>query len=325
MKKLIYGLIFLSVLSLVSCDDNCLTQQETKEKRTCVSFIMRLDDVASKTIMPKSTLLTAESFSVEGFGPSGTYFGPVCSNETSIYVNNLLIGDWSITAKAYNSNGNELYRGTVYCTLNYGENNVGINLNSLVGTGWVQIAIKWRAAISNDKNLKITASFESTNGTKYEEILQSETGVCAAIIKKSLPAGSYTMTLKISDSNGTIAGCAEAVRIVSNETSIGILNFEDVKSTLSIVVKSSIASPITVYATCTPQSGKYVLSAVCNNLPEILVSSSLKYKWFCDGDAVGFSKDCTILQSNALHRYDVVVYSNIAGSTGSATVTINCD
>lgn len=325
MKKFIHILIFLIVLLLVSCDESTTLEQIAEEKLACVSFIMQFEDMTSKTIMPKNTLLTATSFSVEGSGPNGTSFGPVCSKETSIAVNNLLEGNWFIIAKAYNSNGNELARGNVSCTLKQGENNVNINLTSLEGTGDVQIAIKWKSTISNDKNLKIIALFENIDGTKYEEILQVNTAELSKIIKKSLPCGSYTLTLKISDSSGFITGCAEAVRIVSNETAIGTLNFENVKSTLNVVIKNSIVSPIAVYATCTPENDKYVLSAVCNNLPEAVNSSSLKYRWFCDGEAVGFSKNFTIAQSNALHRYDVVVSSSSLSTMGSATVIINCD
>jgi len=323
MKKIIHVLIILVILVLSSCDEPL--QQKTEENLTCASFIMQFDDKSSKTISPKSTLLSVTSFSIEGSGPNETSFGPVFSNKASISVDNILIGDWSIIAKAYNSNGNELSRGSVSCSLGLGENNININLNSLVGTGWVQIAIKWKPTISSDKNLKIVALFEDINGTKHEEILQVGTSESSTIMKKNLPCGSYTMTLKISDSNGVIVGCAEAVRIVSNETAIGVLNFEDVKSSLNVVIKNSVSSPIIVYATCTPKSGAYVLSAVCNSLPDGVMASSLKYRWYCDGEAVGISKDYTVAHANALHRYDVVVYSNVGGTTGSATVTINCD
>jgi len=329
MSYFVFALVMLVLAVFTSCDDASSSSSEDSsgmyaQKNASVSFIVQYDDT-SKTISPKPALMSVSRFSVQGTGPSGTTFGPVFSTGSSIEVKDLLPGEWSILAKAYNSNGNELARGEVKCTLQSGLNRANVSLDTISGEGSVQITLNWKNSFSVDSKFTVKAMFESTSGSKYLETVTAITEDCKVALKKNLPAGSYIMTVKVSDSTGIISGFAEAIRIVANETSIGVVTLEGMPAELEVVISNSIGTPLPVYVQCSPQgNGNYVLRACCDTLPAGVFSSSLLYRWFCNGSAVGFEKELRTSSSNASSggRYDVIVSCAVLGTTGSASVTI---
>ena len=327
MKKFFCSVFVIVVTSLVvftSCDDATTssgfdTQSETLAS---VSFVVSCDDF-SKTIAPKPALMAVSRYSVQGTSSSGSSFGPVFSTDSNIAVDGILPGTWNILAKAYNSNGNELARGEVKIVLQNGSNRASVPLDTILGVGTAQLALSWQDAISADSKLKINAVFESSAGDKYQDTLEVSTKDCKATLKRNLSAGSYVLTVKVSDSSGIIYGFAEAVRIVSGETSIGVVTLDGVSAQLDVSLINLVGTPLPVYVQCTPMGSNYLLRACCDTLPANVASSSLSYLWFCNGSAVGFSKDLTATSSTSSGcRYDVIVSSSVLGTTGSASITM---
>lgn len=297
-----------------------------------VSFQLSIEDSISevcfesapgKTIAPKPNLMNIASYSVEGTGPGSATFGPVHSKQSSVSVEGLVSGQWSIVARAYNKNGNELAVGTASCTLEAGSNSVNVVLDALAGEGSVQLSFKWKPSLSNCSTIRFAIVLEDSQGVRRQEFLNAKTADCSLSFSKKLAAGSYTLTVRVSDDAGLSRGCAEALRVVANETSIGVVNLEDCPASLEISIGGSIGVPIPVYATCTPTGTGFLLSASCNSLPAGLAESDLKYRWFRDGEAIGFSRDLKVSSSGSMNRYDVIVSCSISGTSGSATVTVN--
>lgn len=276
----------------------------------------------SKTIAPKPNLMTVASYSVQGTGPNESSFGPLHSKQSSMSVDGLCPGQWTIVARAYNQNGNELLSGTTSCTLEGGPNTVSMVLGRMTGEGSVQVSFKWSSALSSSSSIRIVATFEDDKGSRFQESIDARVSSGGAELRRRLPAGSYVMTVRVTDALGLNRGCAEAIRIVSGETSIGVVNLAGSASSLEISMDGHVRLPIIVYATCKPVGGGFILSASYDSLPSGVSESSLKYKWFCDGEAVGFSKSITVSSSNISHRYDVVVSCGMDGTTGSASVTV---
>ncbi len=334
--------LFFMFISLVGCDDSsseCSSGSSGSgggagwaEGGASVSFQLSFEDslleVCSesepgKTIAPKPNLMSVSSYSVEGEGPGGASFGPVHSKQNSVSVEGIVSGQWSIVARAYNKNGNELAVGTASCTLETGSNRVNVVLDALAGEGSVQLSFKWKPSLSNCSIIRFAIVLEDSQGVRYQEYLNAKTTACSLSFSKKLSAGSYTLTVRVSDDAGLSRGCAEALRVVANETSIGVVDLDDCPSSLEVSIGGSIGVPIPVYATCTPTGTGFLLSASCNPLPTGLTESDLKYRWFRDGEAVGFSRDLKVSSSGSMHRYDVIVSCCIDGTSGSATVTVN--
>lgn len=326
----------LLMFAIVSCEDGGSSNRGGGEDGSClssVSFQLSYDDsilgfddsgsAGARTIAPKPNLMSVSSYSVQGVGPNGASFGPVYSKQSSLSANGLVPGYWTIVATAYNPNGNELLEGSVSCVLSGGSNRVEVPLDSLPGEGVVQVSFKWDASLSSAKSLRITASFEDSQGRLFLETLDVSMSSRSALLQRSLPAGSYVLTVRIDDSQGLSRGCAEAIRIVCGETSIGVVNVGDASSGLEIVLNGHVGTPIPVYAKCKPTGTGFLLSANCDSLPYGVSASSLKFRWYRDGEAVGFAQTLDIPSSGAGHRYDVVVSCNVAGTTGSATVNVN--
>ena len=345
---LVMALVFASLMScLVSCDDGSSGSSRGSSAGSgngsgtgtglvsggvSVSFQLSLEDSISevcfesesvKTIAPKPNLMNVASYSVEGTGPGSATFGPVHSKQSSVSVEGLASGQWSIVAKAYNQNGNELALGKAPCTLESGPNRVDVVLDTLTGEGSIQLVFKWEPSLSSCKDIRFAIVLEDSQGVRRQEFLNAKTSDCSLSFSKNLAAGSYTLTVRVSDDAGLSRGCAEALRVVANETSIGVVNIEDCPASLEISIGGSIGVPIPVYATCTPTGTGFLLSANCNPLPTGLAESDLKYRWFRDGEAVGFSRDLKVSSSGSMSRYDVIVSCSIAGTSGSATVTVN--
>lgn len=343
-------LVFMSI-ALVSCDDGSSGSSKGSNNGTSggggsvaggtsVSFQLSLDDSitkacsedasglevganSGKTIAPKPNLMNVSSYSVEGIGPGNSAFGPVHSKQSSVSVEGLVSGQWSIVAKAYNQNGNELAVGKASCCLESGSNRVDVILDTLTGEGSIQLTFKWKASISSCRDIRFAIVLEDSQGVRRQEFLDAKTSDCSLSFSKKLAAGSYTLTVRVSDDAGLSRGCAEAIRVVANETSIGVVNIEDCPASLEISIGGSIGIPIPVYATCTPTGTGFLLSARCDTLPAGLAESDLKYRWFRDGEAVGFSRDLKVSSSGSSSRYDVIVSCSIAGTSGSATVAVN--
>lgn len=339
------SVLVLVAISFVGCDDTssgCSSGSSDPsgsgggvvwaEGGASVSFQLSFEDslleVCSesepgKTIAPKPNLMSVSSYSVEGEGPGGASFGPVHSKQSSVSVEGIVSGQWSIVARAYNKNGNELAVGTASCTLETGSNRVNVVLDALAGEGSVQLSFKWKPSLSNCSIIRFAIVLEDSQGVRYQEYLNAKTTACSLSFSKKLSAGSYTLTVRVSDDAGLSRGCAEALRVVANETSIGVVDLDDCPSSLEVSIGGSIGVPIPVYATCTPTGTGFLLSASCSSLPAGLAESDLKYRWFRDGEAVGFSRDLKVSPSDSIHRYDVIVSCSIAGTSGSATVTVN--
>ena len=322
MKKVLIALLALVLtLTLVSCEHELSTPK--------ASLIVKLEEQSGKTIMPKQNLLQITRYSVEGSGPEGASFSPVYGDTAQISVLELAPGRWTLTARGYNSQGQELARGTANCTLASGENSVTVALDTIPGTGSVQLAFTWETSISTAATIKITTSFESEAGVKVTNVKTANTADKKTTITQSLAAGSYVVRVQVSDSTGQISfGAAEALRIVDNTQSVGVVKLASAGSSLTLAIENQVANPLQIYLDYTPKApvvgSKVTVSVKWNELPSYVTSSDLNYQWYKDGVLMQVgSATYTFTAVKGLHRYDVIVTSSRKGSTSSASMTLN--
>ena len=118
MKKVLFAMLALvMVLLFVSCE-----HELTPHKANLIV-----------TLVPKQNSQKITRYCVEGSGPEGASFSPVYGGTAQISVSELTPGSWTLTARGYNSQGQELARGIASSTLVSGENNVVVTLDAETG------------------------------------------------------------------------------------------------------------------------------------------------------------------------------------------------
>jgi hypothetical protein len=323
MKQKVY-LVFLTLvlfLTLVAC------QPEARPQKA--SLTISLESATAKTIMPKQNLLSVTRYSVEGIGPNGASFSPVYSEGSEVSVSELTPGQWTITARSYNAEGVQLAMGTITCTLSRGGNSVTVVLDTIPGTGTAQIAFTWDQTLSSCSEIKITAMFETDSGVQAEKEIKANTANKKATLTQELPAGSYVVRVQVTDSSGNVGiGAAEALRIVDNTQSIGVIPLASVGSGLNVAIENKVAIPMQIYIDYTPKvpivGESLTLTVKWDSLPDFVSASDLKFQWYRDGVLMKVgSASYSLKAEQGIHRYDAVVTNARKGSTSSATVTFS--
>lgn len=321
-KKVFFALLALVLcLMLASCEP-----EQTSQK---ANLVVQLKDEVSKTIMPKQNQLSVTRYSIEGSGPGGISFAPVYGDTAQLSVSELAPGSWTLTARAYNAEGKNLAQGSTNCTLARGPNNVSVVLNSIPGAGSVQIAFSWEDTISSSSTIKITTTFELEGGGKTVNEKTVSTSDKKTTITQTLTAGSYVMRVEVSDSSGKIGiGAAEALRVVDNTQSIGVVKLASTGAGMVVSLENQVSNPMQIYLDYSPKApvaGESIkLIAKYDELPSYVTSSDLRFQWYKNGvlQSVG-SSSLTLKAEAGVHRYDVIVSNSRKGSTSSATLTLS--
>ncbi len=119
MKKVLFAMLALVIILLfVSCE-----HELTSHKARLIV-----------TLVPNQNSQKITRYCVEGTGPDGASFSPVYGGTGQISVSELTPGSWTLTARGYNSQGQELARARASCTLESGENSVVVTLDAISET-----------------------------------------------------------------------------------------------------------------------------------------------------------------------------------------------
>lgn len=326
-RKLYLLLIAVSVIVVaMSCRDS------GEGGRTCLELHIEQDN--SRTIMPSQTLMETKKYSVSGTGPSGSSFGPILSTDSELSVNDLIPGLWTITAKALNAENNELATGSGQCTINAGNNSATIVLDTITGSGTLELDFRWNEEICNEQQMRISIELEDSDGNVISRNKDVYTSECQTSMILSLDAGCHVLSVQVRDSKGSIGvGATDAVRIVSNTRSVGIVELQGSKPVIhsgtSISFENAVGKPMNFYIDYYPKSPskgqKVTLKACYFSLPDDIDPEDLAFQWYKDGvlqnSADGFSY--LITAENGVHRYDVIVRSRKAGTMCGASLTLS--
>ena len=124
------AVLILVVLTavLASCSENPGT--------TTMKLILSTDaGSSSRTLVPAdSSLMDVTKYTITGTGPNGKTFTK-STDSSSVSIEGLVIGSWTVQAKGLNREGTELVSGSATFTLTSSATPQTVVLNSLVGTG----------------------------------------------------------------------------------------------------------------------------------------------------------------------------------------------
>lgn len=323
------SLALLAVLTLVLAF-SCKNSVEAGRTR----LELHIEQEISRTIMPSQTLMETKKYSVSGTGPSGASFGPILTTDSELSVSDLVPGVWTITAKALNAENNELAAGSGECTISAGTNKATIVLDSITGSGTLELNFTWDEDICDEQKMRISIDLEDSDGniiTRNKDVFTSE---CQASIILTLDAGCHVLSVQVKDSKGNLGiGATDAVRIVSNTRSTGLVELQASKPVIhsgtSIYFENAVGKPMNFYIDYYPKSpskGQRVTLKACYfSLPDDIDPEDLNFQWYKDGvlqeAADGFNY--AITAENGVHRYDVIVRSRKEGTMCGASLTLS--
>ena len=324
------AIIIVSAVLIVLLAMSCRNSVEESRTRLCI----HIEQESSKTIMPSETLMETRKYSVSGTGPDGASFGPLLSTDSELSVTDLVPGIWTITAKALNAENNELASGSGRYNISAGANEATIVLDTIAGNGTLELGFRWNDDISDDNQIRISITIEASDGTVVSRNRDVFTSDGQASVVLALKAGCHVLSVQVSDSHGKLGvGATDAVRIVSNTRSTGVVELQASKPVIhsgtAIAIENAIGNPMNFYIDYYPKSPskgqKVTLKACSSSLPEDIDAEDLSFQWYKDGvilrNADGFNYAVTAEQG--VHRYDVIVNSRKEGTMCGASLTLS--
>ena len=339
MKHLTHSLTIVILITLISLAFLGCEQESLSNQRGSVTIHLALGErLLSRTIMPAGDApLTISYYTITGTGPSEQTLSVTTSNAaSSVTLDNLLVGNWSFIATAYNDTNKALATGTIEEYIIKNDNTIDFPLTQVVGNGNIDLSFTWNThqvhegstfnfALYNETNTEITAPDYT-----IEETTNMMSGTSKVEIE-ALPAGFYRVEASLVSNGVQIAGFSESIRLIDGTTSSATVAFiigkviNDIEISIIDNTDSPILGSIIVNPTA-PTVNQTVTLTYNATLPNTIEETDLTYSWFIDGVKVE-SQTTKVLTINALAgttRYDVVV-GKVDGlySLGSESTSIS--
>lgn len=319
MKKhfMYFTIIILSSIFLLSCDDKPYSS-------TLTLNVNQKNIKRDKSILPEDIPLEVTQFTITGQGPNKNDTFKINTTEKKTIIKGINVGEWDLFAVGKNKNGLLLVSGESTITISSEPTNAIIELNQLVGSGSISIEYNWNPSLVN--NPKLELELRNQDNEKLIAIPTSiDYNLGTATYESVAKSGSYTLNSKLYDGDVLLAGCVEAIRIVMNKTSSGIITFNINEenyienSDEPIILNNQAGIPITCsiknIEDVIPYNQKIYPKLVENN---DLPLNELSINWYLDGTLIGSGTDCSVSPDLGFHRIDVVLDNGNIGSMSSA-------
>ncbi len=273
-------------------------------------------------LLAPDTDMKPASYNILGTGPNGSSLSITTSDNSAVF-DNLILGTWNIDVIAKNADGTIIAEGQGSTIIYVGKtSNVTITVMPIKGKGTINLTVNWKA--SDTKQPAIIAQLISSSGTPIDLTFQISNGNTGTYVNNSIPTGYYTLVLKLMDNGYITMGAVEVVRIINEETTLGVYNFTEINTqTGKIIVNifQQMNNPFTVTMAGLGNSlftnKKTALSAsVPDEVGEVV------YVWYINGESKGTGSTYILNGLNeGIYRVDVTAFSADGSRAGSATNT----
>jgi hypothetical protein len=329
-KKHISSLsIFLIFISLILFSCELSTQNDVG------NLTITLNSETSKSFEPEISMEVA-SYSISGTGPNGREFGPITSEEDEITVTDLYKGDWTITAEAFNEDGDSLGQGSSEVTIIGSKtNNTNITVKEHEGTGSIEFEINLpEVAIDNLQIVATIESFFIEDSEDPEELsftIDEETNT-STLTQDDVPNGYYTLSFDLYDGaiddDDNIYGKVDIIRVVKDQTTnVNLtLSASDVNITGDLEVSINNNIIISPVATISPTDVSIYEGETQEFCVTVEQEDDYQYEWYVDGELKSSESDCYTIDDNLSlgnHNIDVLIFSDDIVTTASTSFTIN--
>jgi len=289
------------------------------------SLSVTINDGVSRSILPEISMNPA-SYELEGTGPNDASFTETVGSGSSATITDLAFGQWSVTATAFNSDGTAIGAGNGTVTV---LSNSTVSLNITVvpfeGEGSLELDVIWPGAQIQTAQIESTLTPSSGESRDLAFTVNGEAGN-ASFSADDVASGYHTLILKLLDNGHLAIGAVEVVRIVADQSTSGILEFENVNQAtgnIEVGITPEMNDPLDVSISgaelTKPENQSLDLSASVSNY-----EGNVTYVWYVNATAVATGAAFTLDNSWAqgYYRVDVTAFSADGKRAGSATATI---
>ncbi len=309
MKKIAILLGFIILLFA------CSKPSEIEQSKMS-SIVLNLSN-STKTLTPDIDMDINE-YQISGIGPDNSSFS-ISTEQQTIQIPNLKFGEWIINVIAKNINGISLGNGSAVVTIKTGESsNVNIVIKPFEGNGSLDLKVLWN--MSDIGTPSIEAKLVSINNVNTNLEFQITNG-SGTYLNNFIPAGYYTLNLKLMDNGIVVSGAVEIVRILNDQNTKGVFEFFEVNNpggNININIQHEMNNPIELSLSGHQneiQAGDQmsITPTVPNN------TEAVTYVWYLNGEFYSTENKLLIKQlDGGNYRLDAIVFTvdgKRAGST----------
>ncbi len=283
-------------------------------------------DENSRTLSPKTTDFEVAKYHIECLSKSGGDPIEIDTVRTSVVIQGLPVGTYTISATGSNQAGIEIVRGSTEFNLTSTNTTAQVVLKELIGNGGLDITFTW------DENLitkpRVDVRLEPVDNQNTQTVTETLeiSGASASFTQSGLPSGSYRLSASLYSGTTRIAGCVEAVRIGSDSTVEATISFnldELPSSAGQLTLQNQAGVPVvcTINGISDGATVQAQSELTASLTTEGLEDSMLTVDWFLDGTEIGSGKSVSFSPDPGEHRLDVVASTAKLGSLGSAAIT----
>ena len=319
-KIISFLVIVLAVLFVFTA---CSPQEERETAN--VNFSLIPD--RARTIKPDDTdiVVTEYVFTLTG---TKTYSKSFEYDKGGVYtLIGIQPGNYTVKVQGKNAKGQVIAENSSTHFFVRGDNSLKISLNTLYGTGTVDLSVIWN---KNSYNKVPTLSLSVIN-EKGESVTIPESAINLSgeangnvQIKHSLPSGSYIFIFTLKDGEQILIGYTEVVRVSNGVTTGGTIDFTkggDVNNKVGIL--DNTTKPIEATLTLTKTANNQVKCDLnFTYLPEGISESDVTITWYNEDfecDAGNNKKSYTFLSLPGTSRITAVFKSTKTGSMGAVS------
>lgn len=319
-------LLCLTFSALVSCSQEAGTG-------TMRILLHSNDGKTPKTIAPDESVNRITRYTVRGSGPGGKSF-TMDSTSSSVILEGMPLGNWSLSATAYSSKGRELARGSTNASLTSDQEPVTVILDPVAGKGSMQIRFEWDSGLTG-VSLKAsllaaagasggsdsgTGSGTGSNTLVRQQTFSPQSGVsyCSWTVSE-LDEGSYILSAELMCNSVRTGGAAEAVVIVSGEKTSGTVSLAS-----DGTGNSGTSAKLSGLADLMASGESHTVTVV----PEGYYAASSAYTvtWYLDGVQISLpaalkaeGNSITIVPETGSHTLSAVITDPATGGVTSAS------
>ncbi len=322
-NKNILGLILiLSILFIIlfsGCDLSYLGFRDNTKGALSININPNRFS-SSRNISPETSMIPVK-YIIMGTGPGNSKFEKELTG-TSCSIYDLSIGNWRLSIIAYNENGDQIGWGESLVSVSPAiTSETSVLVEPYSGNGSVYFIATWNS--SEVSNPSISATLTDSSGT--ETVLQFETGTgTASYSQNNIPAGYYTLNIKLLDGETVVSGLVESVRVLNGFQTTGNFNFTNLNSPTGDI---SISVIVNLYDPFEPIiNGAVEILAYGSNMTVSASvpdseSENMIYRWYVNGELTGTGESISF--GNTLkwgyYRLDLVVTNENGTRSGSVS------
>lgn len=290
---------------------------------------LRINIATTRTIAPEDYDLTVSKYYLKGEGPGEDDVFERTTENSSVLIDELATGSWTIYGEGLNADGDVLVTGSTEFYLSASSKTATLTLSDLVGEGTLTLTFTWDPddlTDPDDVELELTLTDQLDN-TPYTLEPTINTTKGTATYSGTWAAGSYVLTAMLNCNETFVGGTAEAVRIADGQDSAAEITFDidDVVESGVMSVVNNTGSPVSL----TIDGGDYLSSdytVTANTDLTFSLSadddslSDFDIKWYLDGTKVDDGEEATFSATIGNHIISAIASSSLIGSTGSASI-----